>query len=77
MNPTIPENATRAMAKDQDEYFTLHIRDEPIEGGGNVMVSEWEPSPDELALLNAGGRIVLGILGTVHPPVILTVKEAD
>lgn len=35
------------------------------------MQSLWEPTPDELAELNAGGVVVLTIVGTSHPPVEL------
>lgn len=38
---------------------------------GQAMLSRWEPTPDELALLNAGGSIELRIVGGMHPPVSL------
>lgn len=41
---------------------------------GDCMVSRWEPSPSELALLNAGGSVDLWVLGTNHPPVSLVVS---
>lgn len=37
------------------------------------MESWWEPSPADLALLNAGGRVRLNVVGTGHPPVWLDV----
>lgn len=40
---------------------------------GHAMISRWEPTPDELALLNAGGSVELQIVGAVHPPVSLIV----
>jgi hypothetical protein len=46
----------------------LSIRDEPTRAG-NAMTSSWEPTPEELAILNAGGRVCLSIWGEVHPPV--------
>lgn len=67
--------ATRVLAKDQPEYSQLPIRDEKRADGVNSMVSSWSPTPDELARLNAGAPVYLGILGTVHPPVILGVGE--
>lgn len=36
---------------------------------GPAMESRWEPTPVELAILNAGGAIELRILGAGHPPV--------
>lgn len=36
-------------------------------------VSAWEPTPEELATLNAGGSVLLWIMGH-QPPVMLTVK---
>lgn len=37
-----------------------------------VWQSAWEPTPKELAILNAGGSIVLSVVGG-QPPVMLTV----
>lgn len=42
---------------------------------GPVWVSAWEPTPAELALLNAGGSVILSVYGG-QPPVSLTVEEA-
>lgn len=39
----------------------------------NIYQSAWEPSPDELAMLNAGGSIVLSVVGG-QPPVMLSVE---
>lgn len=33
------------------------------------MLSLWKPTPEELAQLNAGGFVVLSLMGTRHPPV--------
>jgi hypothetical protein len=48
----------------------LPIRDE-AEGGVPCMTSAWEPTPAELAALNAGGKVYLRVRGTGHPPVSL------
>lgn len=37
------------------------------------MQSLWWPDDEELAILNAGGCVVLNVLGAGHPPVHLTV----
>ena len=42
---------------------------------GNIYQSAWEPTPAELAALNAGGSIVLSIVGG-QPPVMLSVEAA-
>ena len=39
-----------------------------------VFSSAWEPTPDELAKLVAGGTLVLHIVGG-QPPVAITVEE--
>ena len=45
---------------------------------GNVpfMMSAWEPLPDEMARLNAGAHIFLGVSAPVHPVVFLGVGDA-
>lgn len=42
---------------------------------GNVYESAWEPTPAELAMLNAGGSILLRIVGG-QPAVMLGVEPA-
>jgi hypothetical protein len=54
------------------ECSTLEIAD--VEGaGGSFMESLWRPNDEELAALNAGGAIILGIRGDVHPVIYLGV----
>ncbi len=40
---------------------------------GNGCESAWEPTPEELAALNAGGSVVLRVIGG-QPPVALWVE---
>lgn len=66
---------TRVLGKSQG-YLGLPIRDEVMNDSVTgpqtpVMVTAWEPTPDELAVLNAGGTIYLRIVGTGHPPVMM------
>ncbi len=75
MLPLRISNGTRILAEGQDEYYALAIRDEVVEGVP-MMTSVWEPTPAELAMLNAGGAVLLTICGTVHPPVMLTAQPA-
>lgn len=42
---------------------------------GYQMVSAWLPNEDELARLQAGAPVHLGIVGTMHPPVHLNVGD--
>ncbi len=76
--------ATRVLGKpakwdetnpDQD-CSALAIVDISPEQGGPQMVSAWFPTPDEMALLQAGQPVYLSIFGTVHPPVALWVPKA-
>jgi hypothetical protein len=54
----------------------LHIVDDLL-NGSSVMMSGWKPAPEELAVLNAGGYVALGVVGTVHPPVIVGVFPSN
>ena len=42
---------------------------------GDVYLSAWEPTPDEIAMLVAGGSVVLRVLGG-QPPVVLSVEPS-
>lgn len=75
MRPLLIANATRVLAENQDQYYALAIRDEQV-NGLNQMTSVWEPTPEELAMLNAGGAVRLTILGSGHPPVMLSAQPA-
>jgi hypothetical protein len=48
----------------------LAIRDSTA-GDMPIMESSWEPTPDELAVLNRGGKVYLRIVGINHPPVMV------
>jgi hypothetical protein len=54
---------------------TLPVRVE-VAGRHRVYCSAWEPTPDELAALNAGGSVVLRCAGS-QPPVSLAVEPQD
>jgi hypothetical protein len=38
-----------------------------------MLVTAWEPTPDDVAAIAAGAPIYLTIVGTVHPPVAVEV----
>lgn len=74
------EGCTRVIGRSQG-YNGLPLRDEVINDSVNgdgtpCMVTAWEPTPDELARLNAGASILLRVLGTAHPPVMVYVDPA-
>lgn len=69
-------NASRTLATGQDEYSTLDIMDANVDGA-NCMFSVWEPSKEEIEALSNGGKIQLGIMGGVHPPVFLMVQDEN
>lgn len=52
----------------------LPIRDE-MKGDQPCMISCWEPTPDEIAALNDGAKVMLRIVGAGHPPVMVYVGE--
>lgn len=76
MQPLRIKDATRVLAETQDEYFALAIKDERVSEGLNQMTSVWEPTGKERAELLAGGAVRLTILGSVHPPVMITTQPA-
>ena len=70
-------NATRVIGKSQG-YLGLPLRDEirntTVDGPETpVMVTAWEPTPDELERLKKGALVHLVIVGMVHPPVMVEV----
>lgn len=73
MLPLRISNATRVLAETQEEYYALAILDELVDGQPQ-MTSVWEPTPKELADLNAGGAVRLTVIGTGHPPVMITTQ---
>ncbi len=68
------EGFTRILGKAQG-YLGLPVRDEAVECSVNgtvpCMVTAWEPTPEELTALNAGGAVYLRVMGTCHPPVMV------
>lgn len=58
------------------ELDMLYLRKEK-RGSLPVMLSAWKPSAAELELLMRGGSLVLGVLGEVHPPVLMYVSTED
>jgi hypothetical protein len=59
--------------EEQGDCAHLAIRDMTINGDVPSMHSLWEPTPEELECLNAGGKVRLIVVGTAHPPVAVSV----
>lgn len=71
--------ATRVLGKSQG-YLGLAVRDElvndTVNGEGTpAMTTAWIPTPAEIAAIVRGAPIHVQILGTAHPPIMVTVGE--
>jgi hypothetical protein len=71
MIPKRIEGATRYLGAPPDwqpdtdgDCSHLAILDTHAQGGMPVMISAWEPTPAELAALNAGKPVYLQVVGT-------------
>lgn len=74
------EGTTRVLGQSQG-YFGLPVRDvrlnDSVSGPDSpAMQTAWEPTPAELAALNAGAKVILTVMGTAHPPVMIEVGQA-
>ena len=76
------EGRTRYLGKPRDwmperdgHCGSLAIRDE-MSDAGPMMASAWEPTPEELERLKAGAKVILRVLGGMHPPVAVAVGSA-
>lgn len=47
--------------------------DLPVRVAGPVFASAWAPTPEQLAVLNAGGHVVVSVFGG-QPPIAVTVE---
>lgn len=67
------EGMTRVIGKSQG-YIGLPLRDTDADGTP-IMESAWFPTPKEITAMNNGAPVVLRVIGSAHPPVMLTVGE--
>jgi len=74
MRPLRPKHSI-AIGEDQVEYETLYAVANTIDGV-DALTTAWQPSNDDLAILNAGGCIYLVVQGTAHPSVLLACAGA-
>lgn len=79
--------ATRIVGEDQVEFDGLPVLDTVIswqvEGHQGpmlapAMISQWRPTAEELARLNAGAPVLLAVLNMrQHPPVTISVAALE
>ncbi len=62
--------------RDNPTGVDLHVRQSAIGDDIQVFSSAWEPTPAELKALNAGGSVILTIVGG-QPPVKLHVEDLE
>lgn len=81
MKPTLHPSTTRALGapanweQDRLPVEALPITDHHIDGVPCI-ASFWQPDASELAVLNAGGLVMLNVVGRTMQPVSLTVTLA-
>ena len=83
MNVIKIPGANMNLAETQDEFLTLPVKTGSVTVSCNdgevadvpCMRSAWKPTKHELALLLDGGYVELSVLGTSHPPVMLSVES--
>jgi len=74
------EGCTRVLGKSQG-YLGLPLRDVVINctvngEGSPAMETAWFPTPAEIDAINSGAPVILRVLGTSHPPVMLSTGNA-
>lgn len=73
------EGHTRIIGKSQG-YLGLPLRDVLLDSTVSgpetpAMETAWLPTPKEIEAITAGAPIILTIIGTGHPPVMLSVGD--
>lgn len=70
---------TDAWGRPEDGHETIHVRDEFVDNCElKHMVTQWQPTPEQLEMLNTGASIFLSVQGLPdarHPPVLLAVAH--
>lgn len=69
-------NVNFGAPKNWDDARDGPCRSLPVRVVDGSYQSAWEPTPDELLMLNAGGFVVLSVVGG-QPPVCLSVEMPD
>lgn len=73
------EGCTRVLGKSQG-YLGLPLRDIVINSTVTgpdtpAMETAWFPTPKEIEAIAAGAPVILCVVGSAHPPVMVTVGE--
>lgn len=55
----------------------LHVKEHAHPQHGPMVMSVWEPTPEERMMLATGGVVCLHVMGQTHPPLMLTVSVID
>lgn len=81
MQPVTFAGVTRIIGQSQG-YIGLPLRDtvvdDPVTGPNTaIMQTLWQPTDEERQAIADGAKITLHVTGTAHPPVMLTVGDAD
>jgi hypothetical protein len=81
MIPKRIEGATRYLGAPQGwspdrDGDCAHLAILDIQAGDHppVMLSAWEPTPDEIEAMQRGAPVYLQVVGTAHPPVNVWVE---
>ena len=73
MRPIVIKSHNIVLGRNQEGVKPLYARVENYKESPCVK-SAWEPSPDELKMLQAGGSVVLSVLSYPPPPVWIDVQ---
>jgi hypothetical protein len=76
MKPQMFEGVNCIPGEGQPQFVGLPVMAE-VREGIPYMTSLWRPSPEELAILNAGGFVNLTLQVHQHPPVVLFAQNSD
>lgn len=64
-------------APGQRGVAALHVKEHEHPQHGPMVMSVWEPTPEERLILSTGGVVVLHVVGRTHPPLTLGVSVID
>jgi hypothetical protein len=76
MKPQMFQGVNCIPGENQPEYVGLPVMAE-LRDGVPHMTTLWRPTPEELALLNAGGLVCLTLQVWQHPPVVMFAQGFD
>lgn len=77
MKPRRTHSSNKVFALDGgNEDNDLWVEQAVTEEGSPVLVSVWEPSPNERQRIADGENVALVVWGTSHPPVLMVPTDA-